>query len=137
MITSYTQCILQITGQICKGNSFKHNRVHINFILFSTEYISLPFVKRDFLPYIVCISVSQENTSVGKFWVATVKYEFPINNKKSHSLQVKVAFFFQVSYCLYIYEGVKPNSCSIGLYLHSSASSSSTKPASFSIRDTC
>lgn len=34
-------------------------------------------------------------------------------------------------------EGVKPSSCSMGLYLHSSASSSSTSPASFSIRATC
>jgi len=36
-----------------------------------------------------------------------------------------------------IHDGVNPNSCSIGLYRHSSASSSSTKLASFSIRDTC
>jgi len=34
-------------------------------------------------------------------------------------------------------EEVNPRSCSIGLYLHSSASSSSTRPASFSIRATC
>lgn len=34
-------------------------------------------------------------------------------------------------------EGVNPSSCSMGLNRHSSASSSSTKPASFSIRATC